>query len=53
VANVPSDHGDHVLRDAALVATAIALVIATISTVVLAWGAIRQRHAREHKSYRR
>jgi ubiquinone biosynthesis protein len=53
VANVPKDPGDHALRDAALVTCAIALVIATISIIVVAWGAIRERHSREPRSPRR
>jgi ubiquinone biosynthesis protein len=50
VANTSNSQINHGLRDAALVICAIALGVAAISIVVLAWSAIRQRHAPDRRS---
>jgi ubiquinone biosynthesis protein len=53
VANTTSSQVSHGLRNAALVTCAVALVVAAISIVVLAWGAIRQRRPPDRWSQRR
>ena len=53
VANTTSSQVSHGLRNAALVTCAVALVVAAISIVVLAWGAIRQRRSSDRWSQRR
>jgi hypothetical protein len=53
VANTTSGQVSHGLRDAALLTCALALVVAAVSILVLAWGAIRQRRAPDRWSQRR